>query len=485
MRTLFANADWVFIGGKFAQGVDLLVEGGLIAEILPRGEPCPCDMTIDIAGKSLLPAFWDAHVHFFQTGIRAIEFDAGEYRTHSELFEGIIDWLATHDSINGYGYSPEGDGELPSREELDKISAEKPIFIRRVDGHSSCTNTKALEIFGEILTSAKGFDFERGHLSLEAQVVADRFMLASISDEGLRDSARAVAQEALSKGCASIGALIPSPRWVGILREIDLPIRTFPRLETLEPETARELGLPRVGGCMPMVDGAFGSRTAFLTEPYEDMPSHFGECEISQTALDDWFVRAGKAGLSTAVHAIGDGAVDMILRSIEGIPKSERPWRSRIEHAELLRDEQIEKIAEHGISLAVQPVFERLWGGAEGMYFRRLGERWRMTNRYRDLLDAGVVLAGSSDSYITPIDPLAGIFSAVEHPNANQAIRLEEAIEMFTIGAAKSEGEEAMLGEIAVGKSADLAVLSGNWAMGEIEVSATVVGGEIKFGKLS
>ncbi len=484
MRYWLRNADRVFIGGSFVGRYDILVENGRIARIEPSSAQVTRDGDFDLSGKTLLPALWDVHVHFFQTGIRAVEFDAGGFTEEEALFSGIELWLADHRGVNGYGFSPPDDGALPTRSRLDAISRDKPIFIRRIDGHSSCANSRALAEFGSILADTKGFDFETGLLALEAQTIADRFMLSKMTERELRESAKAVANSALMAGCANIGALVPNARWLGILLETELPIKVLPRLETLLPEEAVAIGVERVGGCMPMVDGAFGSRTALLSEPYSDMPDCFGASEITQLELNRWFFEAGTLGLSTATHAIGDAAVDMILQSVRRT-RGMRPKCVRIEHAELLRDDQIDEIAKLGISLAVQPVFESIWGGPEGMYSRRLGERWRSTNRFRDLLDAGVPLAGSSDSYITPIDPLAGVRAAVRHPNRRQAVSLDEAIEMFSTMSAIVEGEADDRGDIAVGKAADFAVVEGECLSETSEVVATIVNGKIEFGGIN
>jgi len=270
--------------------------------------------------------------------------------------------------------------------------------------------------------------------------------------------------------------------------DLKLDIRTVPFLETMNPSEAIELGLERVGGCMPMVDGSFGSHTAFLLEEYSDDPGNFGKAEILQEELDVWFLESAKESLQTVVHAIGDGAVDMVLKSINNLPNGIIPVRPRIEHAELLTDEQIGEITRKGIYISVQPVFEELWGGDSGLYAKRLGERWRRTNRLRTLLDAGIVLAGGSDSYITPIDPLRGISACLYHPNCDQRISLNEALEMFTKNVAISEGLFEEEGSIEIGKNADFVIICGDIENNNpetIEIEMTIIGGEIKYEKSS
>ena len=479
---LLLKPERVFIDGHFEKGIDLLISNGRI-EAVGRGIEAPngCE-AIDLSGKILLPALWDVHVHFFQTGIRMVAFDAGDIRDDDSLLSAMSDWLREHDEIDGFGYSPPSDGDLPSRTELDRISKTKPIFLRRIDGHSSCANSAALRLLEKAILCAEGARAEEGRLFGQANIEANRFFLEMVPEPNLREAARAVARRALEMGCGNIGALVPNTRWMRILLDTELPINIVPRLETLEPIEAAELGLSRVGGCLPMADGSFGSHSALLTEDYFDRPGDRGVAEISQIELDRWFAAAAKLHLSPAIHAIGDAAVDMVLRSIESVEGILRP---RIEHAELLRDDQIARIAKMGISLAVQPVFEKIWGGPKRLYSRRLGERWRKTNRFRDLLDAGVTIAGSSDSYITPIDPLDGVITAVHRPNPAQRISLEEAFDMFTSNAARSEGLFNKRGSIAAGKSADFTIItSSNFEKREnITVEATIIDGKIVFAK--
>ena len=466
---------------------EIIISNGRIDRV---GENVGCPQigrVLDLAGKTVVPAFWDAHVHFFQTGIRKIEFDGGKAKSETELLDILSDWVREHGEVNGYGYDPADSGDLPTKSQLDGISEDVPILLRRIDGHSSSVNTAMLRLLGDEVARLKSADAHRGWLFGEAHIYADRFAASRIREDKLIEAAYAVSKDALSVGCGTIVALVPRIDWMELLLGLDLPINIVPRLETLRPIEAVELGLKRVGGCMPMADGAFGSHSALLTEEYCDLPGCFGTREIEQDALNKWMAESARFGLSPAVHAIGDGAVDMVLEAIEALPKDLRPIRPRIEHAELLRDEQIERIAQFGVSLAMQPVFDALWGGELGLYDTRLGERWRKMNRFRDILDAGIVIAGSSDSYITPVDPLAGICAAMEHRNTDQRVSAEEAIAMFTIGAAKTEGMDEICGSMEPGKKGDITVLSGDIEENpySVEIEMTIIGGEILYDRKS
>ncbi len=484
--TLIKNARILTMNPAQPIASDVLIDGDRISRVGEGLAPPQGGEAIDLAGNTVIPAFWDAHVHFFQTGIRALKFDAGGADSEEALLDMLDTRLRARGEVDGWGYSPVREGELPTRALLDTVSKEKPIFLRRIDGHSSCANSAMMALLRDRIEKLNSVDIERGWLFGEANIAALRFAMERIPADGLIEAAETVAARALSMGCGTIVALVPGVDWMKLLLELDLPVHIVPRLETLNPREAFDLNLSRVGGCLPMVDGSFGSHSALLLQEYSDRPGHLGTLEYPQPELAGWFELAGKLRLQTAVHAIGDGAVEVILQILEKLSPSERPPLPRIEHAELLGDNQIERIAELGISLAMQPAFEALWGGPEGLYSKRLGPRWRSTNRFRDILDAGITIAGSSDSYITPIDPLTGARAAVNHPNELQRISVREALDMFTFGAAKSEGMNNRCGAIEPGKSADIAVISGDIMSDGIdraEVLMTIVGGEIKYQK--
>jgi predicted amidohydrolase YtcJ len=222
------------------------------------------------------------------------------------------------------------------------------------------------------------------------------------------------------------------------------------------------MGASRIGGCV-LIDGSFGSHTAALLADYSDLPGSRVRLYFSDAELEAFLNEADAAGLQTAVHAIGDRAVDQVVRCYEqiltGNPGCRGNLRHRIEHAELLSAELIERIARLGFILGVQPAFEHFWGGPGRMYERRLGRRFRDTNPYRQLADRNVALSGGSDAPITPIDPQLGIRSAVGHPVAEHRLTPLEACRLFTDRAAFALGCDVRKGSLTIGCDADFLVL--------------------------
>ena len=416
---------------------------------------------IDMKGKTLLPGFSDSHVHFFQTGFLYAGGDMSSITSEQELFETIHKLIQDKQTLQCWGYDPKD--QLPSKTQLDVISDTKPIFLRRRDGHSSVINTPALKlIHNSISKYPEEFDIGSGFLRSDAHIEAERIFLNMASREDLEKSKKDVQEQAIKKGITAIHSLIHRLDWAKIIVEsenlLDLPIY----LESWNVPDAIELSLPRIGGCL-LLDGAFGSHTAALLEPYADKTSS-GFLYQKDKDLRNFVQKALMENMQTSVHCIGDKAVSQIVNIHKQFAKKfDYPkLRARLEHAELVPDNLFDTIRELGIILSIQPTFEYFWGGPKGLYNDRLGSRHTMTNRFRSLREHGIILTGGSDSYITPIDPLLGIHSAVNHPNRAQRLPVSEAIAMFTHAPRIATHTEDHVGTLDIGKDATFVVLKDN-----------------------
>jgi hypothetical protein len=381
-----------------------------------------------------------------------------------------------HGMMLGFNLEPDRlhERRYPTRHELDSSIPEKPIFVYRVDGHSAVTNTAGLQL---ILANCPGVrppgmegdcsGRPTGVLRGEAYEKASRVFKHKLSPEPVREALRLAGNQAATQGATTIGALVgvedtTDDEWRVLLDGLAaMAVRTVPFLQTWEVEVPRRFGLKQAGGCL-LIDGSFGSRTAALSQNYADAPGNNGASYVSDEKLLTFLRSAADAGLQTAVHAIGDRAVEQVVLCHEqlAVAGSGNPLRHRIEHAELLNDSLIRRISRLALVLGVQPAFEAEWGGPYRMYARRLGERWRSTNPYRRLLESGVTLAGGSDAPITPIDPIAGIRAAMRHSNHLEHVNGEQALTMFTSAAAFSLNQERVCGSIETGKDADFTVLT-------------------------
>jgi predicted amidohydrolase YtcJ len=469
----------------------------------------------------IVPGLIDSHTHPLEAGLQLLFVDMRGASSVAEVQQLLRDRhqdAMERGMMLGFNLEPDRliERRYPQRGELDEVIPEVPVFIYRVDGHSAVTNTAGLQLVLAKWPGVKppGMDGDcngrpTGVLRGEAYERASRIFKHRLATETVREALQLAGRQAATRGVTTIGALVgvedtDDDEWRALLEGLAAcEVGAVPYLQTWDAEVPRRFGLKQAGGCL-LIDGSFGSRTAALNQAYSDAPGNSGTSYVSDEKLLSFLRAATAAGMQATVHAIGDRAVEQVVRCHEQLlgqgpgawsqgsacdprtlspdprtPSNGNPLRHRIEHAELLSDSLIARIAELGLVLGVQPAFEAEWGGPDRMYALRLGERWRSTNPYRRLLDSGVRLAGGSDAPITPIDPVAGIRAAIEHPNANQTISGVEALAMFTSVAAFALNREDTCGSIEIGKDADITVLTSDpRTTTQCQVVATLRGGK-------
>jgi hypothetical protein len=504
MQRLLLKKAKLFPAGTIPPGADaLLIRDGRIASLGRSRELARAresfDQIIDLKGQTVLPGFIDSHVHLAETGLLRQGADlspAGNIDEMLEILAGVFPDRSQPGFFRAHSFDPAlmSEERNPTRQELDAISSQVPIFILRRDGHSCVVNTAFLrhcslgsEISGVELDPRTGQP--SGTLRAEALERARACRNRLLGEEDRLEAMRQACRQAVWRGVTTLHAVCGRIEDIDLVdrlnRELPLEVIPYPSTTDLETVTAREW--PRMGGDI-LVDGSLGSHTAALMEPYADRTEERGRLYLDRNQLVDIIGPAHRAGLQVSLHAIGDRAVEELLTAFEKVLEDHprKNARHRIEHAELLHDEHIERIARLGLVLAVQPAFEAFWGGTDGMYASRLGPaRAEMTNPFRQLLEAGVPLAAGSDAPITPIDPLAGVAAAVLHPNPRHRLSVEEAVSIFTVGGARAAFQEGDRGLLQEGLRADLVVLSQDprrvapEKIGRMDVRMVISGGRI------
>ncbi|WP_159052999.1 amidohydrolase, partial [Streptomyces scabiei] len=311
-------------------------------------------------------------------------------------------------------------GRPPTRAELDEATGGRPLYLSRIDVHSAVVSSALLD-----LVPGAGA-FEDGPLTRDAHHAVRATALGAVTPAQRTEAQRAALAHAASLGIGSVhecagpeisseddftgllrlAAEEPGPRVVGYWAERDV-------------DKARALRAVGAAGDL-FVDGALGSHTACLHEPYADAP-HTGTAYLDAAAVAAHVVACTEAGLQAGFHAIGDAAVASVVEGVRAAAEKVglarvRAARHRVEHVEMLTPESVAAFAELGLTASVQPAFDALWGGAEGMYAERLGpERARTLNPFAALLRAGVPLAFGSDSPVTPLDPWGTVRAAAFH----------------------------------------------------------------------
>jgi predicted amidohydrolase YtcJ len=462
------------------------------------------DQYIDLEQKTVLPGFIDTHAHLTATGFNTLGIDLSDLHSIADMqrsLEAYAKQIPAGEWFFGHRFDDSvlAEKRYPTRCDLDKAVPNHPIYILRRDGHSCVVNSLALKLIN--LPDTDGVERDEqtkeptGVMRRAAVGLVSEQMSSQISDALRLQGIHTAVQAAIAKGITTVHALEggreTAEKKLAVLlkHENDLPLRIVLYHQTCDVSRVQRAGLPRIGGCL-LIDGSIGSRTAALTQPFSDDPENRGALYFADAELYEFIENAHRAGLQIAMHALGDRAIDQLLRTYRQVlakhPRGDH--RHRIEHYVLPRPEQIPQTAELELVLAMQPAFDYLWGGEHQLYAARLGvSRSLFSNPLRTILAAGLKVAGGSDSYVTPMDPMLGIHAAVNHHSHDQRVSVSEALHMYTTAAAYAAFEENQKGTIEPGKLADLVVLAKNpyevpkAELKDVNVVMTICRGEIVY----
>ncbi|WP_193511501.1 amidohydrolase [Streptomyces griseoloalbus] len=459
----------------------MVVERGQVAWVGSEGAADAfadgVDEVIDLDGALVTPAFTDAHVHTTATGLALTGLDLSTAPSLQAALARVREFATARPDdrvLLGHGWDAARwpGGRPPTRAELDEATGGRPLYLSRIDVHSAVVTTALLDLVADRGTR------EDGPLTGDAHHAVRAAALAAVTPAQRTEAQRAALAHAASLGIGTVhecgGPEISSEDdFTGLLRLA--AEETGPRVVGYWAEQdvakARELGAIGAAGDL-FADGALGSHTACLHEPYADA-GHTGTAHLDAAAVAAHVVNCTEAGLQAGFHAIGDAAVSTVVDGMRaaadklGLARV-RAARHRVEHAEMLTPETIAAFAELGLTASVQPAFDALWGGAEGMYARRLGpERARSLNPFAALLRAGVPLAFGSDSPVTPLDPWGTVRAAAFHRTPEHRVSVRAAFTAHTRGGWRATGRDDA-GVLVPGAPADYAV----WHTGELVVQA-------------
>ncbi|MEU7303545.1 amidohydrolase [Streptomyces sp. NPDC007206] len=434
------------------------------------------DEVIDLDGALVTPAFTDAHVHTTATGLALTGLDLSGAPSLETALALVRDFAAARPDdrvLLGHGWDAARwpGGRPPTRAELDEATGGRPLYLSRIDVHSAVVTTALLDLVPNITPADGPLTADAHHAVREAALTAvtpaqraeaQRAALAHAASLGIGSvhecGGPQISSEDDFTGLLKLAAETPAPRVVGYWAEQNA-------------DKARELGAAGAAGDL-FADGALGSHTACLHEPYADA-AHTGTAYLDADAVADHVVACTEAGLQAGFHAIGDAAVTAVVAGVRAAAEKLglariRAARHRVEHAEMLTPETIAGFAELGLIASVQPAFDALWGGDDGMYARRLGaERARTLNPFAALLRAGVPLAFGSDSPVTPLDPWGTVRAAAFHRTPEHRVSVRAAFTAHTRGGWRAVGRDDA-GVLVPGAPADYAV----WRTDELVVQA-------------
>ncbi|WP_148613235.1 amidohydrolase [Nocardioides rubriscoriae] len=463
----------VLVGGEPATAVG--VEGGRIAFVgsevdadrwTGTGEGAP--VVTDLDGALVAPAFVDAHVHTVRTGFATTGLDL----TGTPTLVGALDALAAHAAAapdagvlvgQGWDETDWPESRPPTGAELDRAAPGRRTYVTRVDGHSSVISP-ALASLVPGLEQLDGWTPD-GRVERDAHHAVRATLESLISDAERLDAARAGCRAMATQGIVALhenaAPHIGPESEIALVRQAAAETGLHAVVywgELMAADTARRLGVAGLAGDL-IADGAFGSRTAALATPYDDAPHTCGHGYVTAEQVRDHVVACSHAGLQAGFHAIGDAALEEIATGFElaAAVVGDALCALRLEHVELPSPRVVDVIARLGVVCSVQPVFDALWGGPDGMYADRLGERWAQTNPFAELA-RHTTLALGSDSPVTALGPWAAVRAAVHHHAPEHALTPAVAFAAHTRGGWAAAGQHDRADHLRAGDVADLAV---------------------------
>lgn len=440
----------------------------------------------ELDGRFVAPAFVDPHVHLTTTGLSSAGLDLRNTRSRDEAVRALTAYAqaTTPDALiwaRGWDDSKWPEGAPLTTADIDAAVGSRPAYVARIDEHSAAAST-ALRARCSDLSAAPGFDLKRP-LTAEAHH-AVRGAARGLLDSATRAAAQAAAcREALANGIVAVhengGPEIGGLDDFRALADLDTPlmIRRYWGQAVADADAATallaETGADALGGDL-FVDGSLGSHTAWLTEPYVDA----GTTGVSHLDADQ--VRAHlractAAEIQAGFHAIGDAAVGAVTAALVAVAQElgrEAVVRRahRVEHAEMVTADQAETLAGLGVVASMQPLFDALWGGPDGMYAARLGaDRALGLNNFAQLARSGVGLAFGSDSPVTPLRPWESVQAAAHHHTETSRVSPRAAFAAATRGGWRAAGSrDGEIGTLVPGAPATFAV----WEVDQLVVAA-------------
>ena len=459
-----ATGEWMLVDGRHVQRVG-------------TGDPpmTEADRTVELPAATIVPGFIDAHVHLTGIGVHRRAPGVAKADSAEALIAALAEVASGGDAVlvHGFDESRWGRRELPSLAELDRLGG-APLIAVRTDGHTSMANTAALHESGALDLPGAETD-ETGHptgvVRTKANDRVQRWYVDQLTDAQIEQLQVEAAATASACGITCVHEMsIPESRGkrdveVLVRHRTRLPVDVVPYVATTEIPFVMDLGLSTIGGDLSL-DGSIGARTAHLDEPYVDADgSHdHGVAYFETGALTDFLQEAHAAGLQVGLHAIGDAAIEQALSAWERVHQQldsrlRRHFRARghrIEHFEMPSAEHLERVAMLGLALSVQPAFDAAWGHPGDLYEQRLGqERATTMNPFRNALDRGITMGAGSDAPITPLDPMGGLVALERHHDPLQRLTREDAVRMFTSGAARLAHQDDKKGKLQPGMHAD------------------------------
>ncbi|MEK6479489.1 amidohydrolase [Catalinimonas sp. 4WD22] len=495
---------------------------------------------VDLEGKTMTPGFIEGHAHFIGVGMNKMNLDLLQAKSYEQVLEMVAEAVKNTEPgewITGRGWHQDKWDSLapimvqgfPTHHGLSEVAPDNPVYLKHASGHAALANAKAMEIAGITniqqegpeVNEVEGGEIIKDELGNPTGIFNENAMrlvtqrIPAINEEGNARAAEMAMQECLVHGITSF-------QDAGINGEIEqlyrklaeegkLKVRLWAMISGNDStllqkyyENGPAIGLGdnflTIRSIKLYMDGALGSRGAWLLEEYSDMSGQYGHNTTPIDYVYETSLKALESGLQVCSHAIGDRAnrevLDKYEKAFNEKPELAQDHRFRIEHAQHLSAEDIPRFGALGVIPAMQAIHmssDRPWA------IERLGKERIIEGAYvwRKLLDSGARIVNGSDAPVEPINPLASFYASVSRKTLagepeggfepDQKMSREEALKSYTLDAAYGAFEEDIKGSIEVGKLADFSVFSQNiMIIPEEEIlnttaDMTIVGGKILY----
>jgi predicted amidohydrolase YtcJ len=482
-------------------------------EILPLAGPLT--QTIDLDGRLMLPGLCDAHIHFYDWSLARKLVDLTGCADKTEMVARVAaragqtavgQWVVGR-SWNEIGWR---ERKLPTRYDLDPVTADRPAIFWRSDMHSAVANSAALKLAGlnDELPDPEGGKLGRdgnGRLNgllyelainpvrqlipnpteaelddalLEATAVLHQWGITALHDQRMKDH---------QDGPIALAAY-QRLRRRGQLRQrvnCNIAAHDIPRLPEFQGQLGAGDDTLRLGHVKLFSDGAMGSRTAWLLDPYVVEPNNYGLSVTPEPQMREEIRQAAELGFPASIHAIGDRAIRGLLDIFDDLKTIAPPLTvpHRIEHVQIIHPDDIPRLAELNLTASVQPIHATDDIDTADLV---LGERGSRAYNFRSFVESGALLALGSDAPVANANPFLGIHAALcrQRPERmpapswypDERLTLAQTIFGYTLGAAQAAGWQETIGSIVPGKRADLILLDRDlFALAAQEIEGTEI----------
>jgi predicted amidohydrolase YtcJ len=475
----------------------------------------------DARGRLIIPGFNDSHVHFMEGGFYLLGIDLRDCRSEEEFVSRLAEKAATLPPgtwiTGGYWDHEKWPAKkLPSARVIDAAVPRHPVYVIRLDWHIACANSLAMQLAGldKHTPNPQGGQIDKDAITGEPTGIlrdtAGQLVMRVIPQPSLEEKSAAARQamhQAARLGVTSVqGECLEEDQ--SVFREMALAEQLTVRMSVWQPvndsrDVERLRSLDKITGpffrsatAKLFADGSFGAATALLFEPYHDAPNSCGLAIHEEAELQRLMMEIDGLDWQMAVHAIGDRAVDMALSSLERCRQQngDRPRRHRVEHCQMVRDQDLPRFRDLEVVASVQPshcIDDMRW------IENRLAERCTTAYRLDSFVRNRIHTAIGTDWTVEPLDPMLTLYAAVtrEFPeggpmggwHGQERISLAQAIELYTEGSSYAECLENQKGRLKPGFWADFILLPADFLYRsglEIlhsQVETTVVNGQIVF----